>query len=138
MQFPFPIGHEQRVFLCLQPPPRGRVTSRFAPCLSQPSEEAGRAIYRARGGLEPGSHPAAAWGKLHLGSGTAPASPGLGGQHHLPVTLQSRFPQQRDQGKSHRVRRPQELIQASGVPSLQKMGLGGTMEEGLQSVLLTC
>lgn len=41
------------------------------------------------------------------------------------------------QGKSHQVQQ-HELIQAMGVQSLQKMGLGGVMEEGLQTVLLTC
>lgn len=48
------------------------------PRLSQPSEEAGRTIYRARGGLEPGSHPTAVGGKPNWGSGISPILPGLG------------------------------------------------------------
>lgn len=41
------------------------------------------------------------------------------------------------QGKSHQVQQ-HELIQATGVRSLLKMGPGGEMEEGLQTVLLIC
>lgn len=149
IQFPFPslrpIGQEQRVFLCLQPRPRGTLTSRFPPPPPLPAQPRGweNDLESTRG---PGAResPCCCAGKAKFGKrdfsciarpGWAAPSPRESAKQITSVAWARRLflpSPSPPREKSHRARQ-QELIQATGARSLQKMGLGGMMEEGLQS-----
>lgn len=129
MRFPFLslclMGHKQHVFLCLQPPPRGMMTSCFPhPTSSSPAR-------KLENDFQSRSHPAAVWGELNLGSKIcvvrpewAAPSPHDSAKQITSVVwarllfLPSPFSRRE---KSHQVQQ-QELIQATAFSPFRKWG----------------